>query len=326
MESFVSGLKEVFNAEGIKLGIIQSKAMTQRQINKAVVIFEYTWKAVYDIFDSILKVSEDEVQIQQCIYAIRCLVSLSGSIDLKPSMEEIVRRLCDWEFPQTLEDKSWNEGYKHIYISKAILSIAHLLNKLLTNKTWSFIFCALQKINSCVNKLEGDPSEAELLHFNALSKKIAENIARYLPKSKPEIKLPLHYYAPSAGTGESGGLPFEEVKNPLSPDRLSCLSDDDKDVHIQQVNRSGINTAILLKQRTKKYMSEIEQHDLDVNIRKSNTLLSERESYSFKSDRLFADKNILKGDVKEAVVNIRSLLESLFVCASSFNVRVNMIE
>eukprot|EP00826_Nyctotherus_ovalis_P022111 TRINITY_DN17241_c0_g1_i1.p1 TRINITY_DN17241_c0_g1~~TRINITY_DN17241_c0_g1_i1.p1 ORF type:complete len:242 (+),score=73.62 TRINITY_DN17241_c0_g1_i1:458-1183(+) len=240
-------------------------------------------------------------------------------------MEDITKTLCAWEFKEVFEGEMWEAVFKDVHVARAVLAIGQTLSKVLSSTAWAHVFSALQRINGCVNRLEGDPSEVELLHFNALSKKIAENMVRYLPTSTPRAKIAQHYYAPSVGK-EDSSFPLkvsEEVKGAetLSPDRMSCLSDDDdKEIHIQQVNRSGINSAIILKQRTKKYMSEVVQNSSDAAIKKANTVASEREAYFLKSDRSILNRNVSKESLKEQISNLRSNLESLFAYTTSFSV------
>lgn len=322
----MGSLKEAFIVEGVKLNVGLARPLTQRQNTKAVSILQHTWKPIHELLEYVLKSTEDETQVQQSLHAIHNLISMSGSSNLKFPMEEITKALCEWEFKGAFEGEAWETVHKDVHVARTVVGVGRTLSKVLSGRAWAHVFSALQRVSGCANRLEGDSSEVELLHFNALSKKIAENIARHLPTSAPRAKTP-HHYAPSVG---KEGCPFpqkvnEEVKaaGTLSPDRISCLSDDDdKDIHIQQVNRSGINSAIVLKQRTKKYMSEVVQNSSDATIKKANTAASEREAYSLKSDRSTFNRSISKENLKEEISNLRSNLESLFAYTTSFSVNL----
>lgn len=180
----MESLEEAFAAEGINLGTVARQPFTQKQMQQAVDILDATWRPVHEMLAGILKESESEIQVQQVLQNVQSMINMAGSARLESALAKIVEKLCSWEFPADLEERTWDEGYKHIYVFNAIFNTAQCLNKILSKEAWVSIFSFLQKVNACVNKQPLNP--LELIRSNALTKRVMENLGRYMNKDERE--------------------------------------------------------------------------------------------------------------------------------------------
>ncbi len=264
----MENLEELFAAEKVKLGETPAKPFTTRQTEQAVDILDYTWKPVHEMLDYILKTSDNEMQVQQTLHNIQSLINMAGSVGLSVALESVVASLCNWQLPSDLgshimckkhriDENTWEVGYKHVYVCNAIFNVAQCLHKILDRKAWAHLFDALQKIAVCIRRVEGDMAsqDPQPLHFNTVGKRVAENMARYLPKGVTPEQMrtipDLRVSELSAGTGEgkledakAHGEDPGQNEDPSSPFRTSSISEEeDKDTHIQQIHRFDIKTA-----------------------------------------------------------------------------------
>ncbi len=101
----MENLEELFTQSQIRLGeptIVPIVPPASKAAEKAVDIFDYTWKPMHEMLEHILKVSDSEMQVQQTLHDLQSLVNMAGSIKLPLALHSVLGTLCAWSLPQDL--------------------------------------------------------------------------------------------------------------------------------------------------------------------------------------------------------------------------------